>query len=591
VSIESVRKFVEKYGIGCFALLFLSFSISALTLQCGKNGNTPGQETNVGVPIATVGKFAATSDQVDGIVTSQRHSGASFSPLDEATTYSQGLNNVLDHVTGLAFAASKGLVLDDKAVEEAIPSLWAQQEDTHRQILVQGHKLAPNASQKEFEAAYEKDSGRSLDQERQQFTDDFNTAFNDPAKKELIRSEVANQSLNVQYAAKTNITDDDLKATYSTVSVQRISFDGKNGVDADTQAQKALADIKGGMSFEDAIKKYTTAKPEAGKSITAPIDISAQIAQYLPEYKPLFKLKQGEVSEPIKMGTGASIFKVVKISENLPPDFDKNKDQLRKDLQKQTASTNLTQDLEAFKKANPPKWASPAYEAMYDYGATGQDTTLSPEKRAAKYAAIEAEAKGALNGSDGRVAALALFAANSAIYDSATPEKKKAMAADRIAALTAVLQGSESPALRIELVDLDLAADKPKDAVDQLKAAALALTGTSVEDQKNYEGILAKLDAMKASKKISDDDAKIVQSTLDKWLVTMHQEDAMKAQTEKQEADLKKQNDALMKKQAADAAAAAAKAKAASAAKPSTTAPAKPAVGTTPPATTATTGK
>lgn len=585
MSIESVRKFVEKYGIGCFALLFLSFSISALTLQCGNRAGGPGAQENTGTPVATVGKFAATSDEIDGIVNSQRNTAASFTPTDEATSYGQALNNVLDHVYGLAFAASKGLTMDDKAVEEAIPSLWAQQAQTHHDILVQNHKLAANASEKDFEAAYLKDSGRTLDQERQQFTDDFNQAFSDPTKKELIRSEVVNPALTAKYEAQTNVTDDDLKASYSTVSVQRISFDGKTGSDGQALAQKVLADIKGGMSFEDAIKKYSTAKAQAGKSITDPIDISAQIAQFLPEYKPLFKLKQGEVSDPIDMNTGTSIFKVVKITQTLPPNFEKNKDQLRKDFQKQTASTTMMEDLDKFKKANPPKWFSPAYQAIYDYSSTIQDPSLAPDKRDAKLNEIEAEAKNALKGSDGRVAALAFYAANTTLYQSATPDKKKAMVPDRIAALTAVLQGSESPTLRLELADLYLGTNDSKDAADQIKAAALALTGTSVEDQKNYEGLLAKLDKMKAAKQISDQDAKTVQDTLDHWLVTMHQEDAMKLDSERQDAENRKKNEELMKKAAADAAAAAAKAKATpKAAAPSTT-PSK----TTPAPTAATT--
>lgn len=562
MSIESVRKFVEKYGIGCFALLFLSFSISALTLQCGKSPGGPGQEDVKGTPVVTVGKFAATSDEIDGIVSGQRNSNGSFTAIDEAKAYGQAITNVMNHVYGLAFSASKGVTLDDKAVEEAIPSLWTQQVNNIRQELEQTQHLAPNASEKDFEAALMKERGQTLDQARQQFTDDFNKAFDDPAKKELIRSEVANQALSEKYQAQTDITDDDLRASYSTVSAQKISFEGKTGQEGDALAQKALADIKGGMSFTDAIKKYSTAKPLPGKSLTDSTDIPAQILQFLPAYKPLFKLKVGEVSGPIELQTGTSIFKITNIKQNLPPDFDKNKDQLRKDLQKQTASTAMLEDLDKFKKANPPKWESPAYKAMYDYEMMTEEPTANPEEKTKKLVDIESEAKNALNGTDGRVAALAYFAANSDLYNSATPEKKKAMAADRISALMAVLQGSESPTLRLELVDLYLAKKDTKDAAEQLKSAALALTGTAVEDQKNYEGVLSKLDQLKASKQISEEDAKTIQSTLDKWLQTMHEENAMKAQTEKQEADLRKQNEALMKKQAADAAAAAAKAKA-----------------------------
>lgn len=213
---------------------------------------------------------------------------------------------------------------------------------------------------------------------------------------------------------------------------------------------------------------------------------------------------------------------------------------------------------------------------------------MTPDKREAKYKAIEEEAKGALSGADGRVAALAYFAANSSLYGTATPAQKKALIPDRIQALTSVLQGSESPSLRLELVDLYLGTGDTTKAVDQIKSAALALTGTSVEDQKNYESILAKLDKMTSAKQITDADAKTVQSTLDHWLTTMHQEDEMKAQTEKQEADLRKQNEAIMKKQAADAAAAAAKAK--TAAKSATPAPSTTATSTNtvhvPPATT-----
>ena len=55
--------------------------------------------------------------------------------------------------------------------------------------------------------------------------------------------------------AETTISDSDLMASYNTISVQRIALLGKTGSEGDALAQKVLGDIKGGMSFEDAINQ------------------------------------------------------------------------------------------------------------------------------------------------------------------------------------------------------------------------------------------------------------------------------------------------------------------------------------------------
>ena len=62
----------------------------------------------------------------------------------------------------------------------------------------------------------------SLDQKKQDFTDQFNAAFSNPAKRELIRSEIASQQLAQKYSVLSSPTDAEVQNSFGSYKISKI---------------------------------------------------------------------------------------------------------------------------------------------------------------------------------------------------------------------------------------------------------------------------------------------------------------------------------------------------------------------------------
>jgi hypothetical protein len=587
VSVDAFRKFIAKFGTYIFALMFVAFAVSFIS--SGSKCNTVQDESlqaDQGPAFASIGKFNATIMEVDQLANNNAASASSFSPDTVAQSYASQTANVMDHLFNLALASDKGIVMDDKAVEEAIPSLWQGQLDTYRSRLVQAGKIKPTATDAEFSVAFNQALGISVDQQKQQFTDDFHKAFSDPARKELIRSEVAMQQLTQKYSAIGAPTDDELKNSFGSYKVQQLTVVNKPGVDPKEVANQALAAIKGGMSFEDAIKKYSNDTPVKGKSLTDPQDVNSFMFEISPAYRVLLDLKQGDVSGVVDAGQGNSfmIFKVVKFTPNVPPDFETKKADARKSMQQMAAQMAMQQDLSALKSSGKIEWKSAAFKAIYDY----ENAQSAPSNKDAALRAVQADAKKALDTDkdNSRIAALAYYISTKDLYDAATPDQKKSLLQDRIASIEDVLQTAESPETRLQLVDLYLQSNRPADAALQMVATAKSLTGGSAQALGTYETFLARYEKLKATNQLAADKKKEIDEALSNWKKAMLDEQKIRLDQLAQQDKLQKENEALIAKQKAIDDAAARKAaaeKAKNPSKPAPTSTTKPSAPTTSP--------
>ena len=582
MSVDRFRQFITKWGVYIFAIMLAAFIVSSFNRNMGcSKGQGDTDQIDTGPAIATIDNYKATSLEVDQLANNNQQNQAAPGPEQVAESYASSTNNVIDHLYRLALASEKGINMDDKAVQEAIPSLWAQQVQTFKDILTQEGKLKPTSSEADFEKAFQAETqysnGMTLDQKKQKFTEDFNAAFNDPAKRELIRSEIASTQLGQKYSVLSSPSEDEVKNSFGSYKVLELNVVEKPGTDAQAVANQALKDIKGGMKFEDAITKYSNDKPITGKKLTDPIDINSIELQYLQPYRPLLSLKDGDVSGVLDMGGGQgpgkfTIFKVVKFTPSTSPDYQTKAAQVRKTMEQAAAGAALQKDLDALKKSGKLKWNSDGYHAMYDYYTANSG---DPSQRTTALKDVETEAKKAMNTdtANQRVAALAFYIATQGLYDSATPDQKKALTADRIASLEAVLQSTESADTRMQLVDLYVDSGRTSDAVGQLATAAKTIAGTSPQALGTYEEILSRLDKMSAKDQIPADKKSEIEKSLADWRKTMIEEQQVRLQSIQTQEKLDKENrEALQKAEAEQAKKDAAAKKAA----PATTAPAKP---------------
>jgi len=153
------------------------------------------------------------------------------------------------------------------------------------------------------------------------------------------------KSLLIQYAANNlmaSVTADDaeVKAFFDnnpdafkpqpTANAKHILVEDKE------TAEKALEEIKGGLSFADAAKKYSScpSKENGGE-----LGEFAR-GQMVPEFEDVaFNMKAGEISEPIQTQFGYHIIELISVSDSKDVDFEEVKDQVK--AQCITAKQNL----------------------------------------------------------------------------------------------------------------------------------------------------------------------------------------------------------------------------------------------------------
>ena len=473
-----------------------------------------------------------------------------------------------------------GINTDDAALTAAATQRLDNEIDQARQQLISQKKLAPTASQADFDKAlkaqYGKTSAEIRAAQMKQVKDDLGDS---DRRKGLILS-LAQDLLTSAAKAKHNPTDAEVRASYDKYIFQQLRFlpapPSKGTMDARIKA--AQDDIKKGVPFDKVVDTYSTFPMPGGKKAsenTIPYTVREMTTN--PSLKALAGLKVGEVSPVLDAPGGKAIFKLVSISSNLPKDYDKNREKYRKEYADQLASQDVDEELKRAKAtAGLVTFDSPAYLALHDAfqagaGMMAQMSQIPPSPDKLKKAEDEAIAAG--KNSDSRIAALARYEAESALWNAA-PDKPK-MRAERIDTLLATLQHFEDFDLRMELVDDYLAEKKNSEAANQLLTAAQNNSNYTDVGIGHFTTVRDKLQQMQKGKSVDDATAKQIEDAQLKWSLA-------RADYDKDQQDMKKAQAEEKAKLQADEAKEMAKARADAAKKAKTPIPVLPAKGSTP---------
>lgn len=109
-------------------------------------------------------------------------------------------------------------------------------------------------------------------------------------------------------------------------------------------AQRVLSEIKAGMSFEDAARKYSEDPGTAGEGG----DLGYIPREMFSEKfeKPLFDLELDEVSEPVETGFGIHLIKVTDIRREDPPQFDEVRERYADEVRRNRADKMFAEKLQ-----------------------------------------------------------------------------------------------------------------------------------------------------------------------------------------------------------------------------------------------------
>ena len=189
--------------------------------------------------------------------------------------------------------------------------------------------------------------------------------INEAPKQFLVQPE---EQQKFYEANKDRYTSVKVKVIYIPFSANPVDGpDGKKSLteaEAKAKTEELLQQIRGGADFVKLVKEHSKDTTSATKDG----DIGTFTpADNLPDTikSAVFKLKQGEVSEPVRQPNGYYIFKAQEIAAK---PFSEVRDQIYSDIQKQrmqewmedtNKSLNITYDNEAFFAAGPPAAAAP----------------------------------------------------------------------------------------------------------------------------------------------------------------------------------------------------------------------------------------
>lgn len=199
----------------------------------------------------------------------------------------------------------------------------------------------------------------------------------------------------VEHEVVKDVADAELQQAYQTLVVAQHKPEQQVHarhilVDTKEQAEKIIADLKGGAKFEDLAKQSKDPSGQNGGDLGffGP-------GQMVPPFeKAAFALKAGEITqEPVQTEYGWHVIKVEETRMSQPPSFDEVKDQLKNYLLRQkfeqvTASLRDKYKVEILDPTAEPPAQAPADAAPADdTGMPAEDAAPAPDAQPAEGAA------------------------------------------------------------------------------------------------------------------------------------------------------------------------------------------------------------
>lgn len=483
-----------------FTVLGLSFIASAKT--CGPAGNNG--PNGVGDPEHYAAKVGDTPVLEETIVKAAmeqakpKNTNAPANPTlqDLADAYVLSVYNNVDSACLVELADKEGVKLDDNAVVAAIKAQMSEQ--FQGQSSAQTQKLVD------------------------QIAESARQRLKDPVERLTVLSGVANTLVSQQYEKEINVTDEQIRNSYNNYSMKRILLSPATHPKQDVAqlAQSIVADLRANkIKFEDAMDKYTDDAPAAGKPKHENINMAdVRTLELTPELKPLVALKPGMISDPLSLKEGAAIYRLDSIQSTLPPDYDKNKAQYRKNYVNGLAVQKLQEGLEKL-RSGKIAWKNDGFKFAYEWNrftnSPGFNSMSLADKKNALQDFIQRGENAATNtdGEGAKAAQGARYLAFNMLSDLSTPEERTALNDQKLKLFSEILNVLDDAAVRIDLAKMyaKKSGEDRKNAATYLEAAAQANQGDfSTAGVRNFGDIAATTDKFLADGVITAENAKAI---------------------------------------------------------------------------------
>lgn len=561
----SISRFQEKFlSPGCFTVVGVVIA-GVFLLQgfstCGQSSElTAMQQAANGQGVATVGGVPVLTSEVDEAAkVALNQAGAEPGVVETARALAGAFDAAIRGAATIALAEKAGVAMNDDALKAAAATDLDRQIDGFRTQATMMGQLKPTATPKEFDELLKKQTGRTLAEIKTDLEKSIAARLKDPAQKSLLMKQLVPSLYVEAIAAKNPPSDAELKASFDRLTVKRIIVSAPDPATRKANMDKALADLKNGTSFEEAMNRYSTEPAQPRKTVSENT-LTVSGAQFEdPAFAPLRDLKAGATTTaPVESPEGLVLYKVVSRTNVPPADFAKNPAKVKGDFARLKAANAVKKEINAF-VANPAnvKWQDAGAEALALTGRADSETDVPKKNELLKQAIAKAKPALAKLESE-RFAALAYWRAVDALAKD--PAQAAAVAAEQIPAIEAVLRNDDDFELRMKLVDLLVAAKKGPEASEALVAAASANNTFDSTGQQRFSDVAAKKISMKTAGLLDAGAEKEIDAQQTRWREDRKADEAARAAQAAEDAKAKAEADVAARVDAAKAAAEKAKA-------------------------------
>lgn len=519
---------------------------------CGglMRGGANPQGTELDPVVMVVGGQSVTASAIQDTEAKMRsqQSMPGGDPQVDFFVTARAIDQSIEQAALAILAKKKGIQVTDATVTALLKKQKAAFIESEKQRLIQSGKLKADAPEADVIKAFKEASGgKTPDEAHEAFIGQILTRMKDTQNEGQLIGQLQGALLSDQYQGTINATVDQLKDSYTNYKIKRLTFSDPQASTEGKKASaaKALAEIKGGMKFDDAIKKYD----KTGSNAVIPID--KKRVETMEQLKFLMDLKPGQVSD-VKDESGiVSIYQLIEVKVDLPPNFEKDKDRLLTDYKANLASDQIVKDVEAIKNGSEVQFKDDAFKLTYDmFKAQNDAAKVGPEKAAARFKELAEEAKALQpkTGVGARLKTLVRYVAFETVFTGLKPEEQNAARKERAEVLREVLDNTPAMRIRLDLYENYVAMGDFESAGEALLDAAKNDVGSdpaSVASNSDLEGRVAKAEK---DGKISKEIIAAVKKEIERWKQERIADEKQREADEKEQKEAAKQADEELKK-------------------------------------------
>lgn len=542
VDILTIRSLFEKRG--CQAVLVvvaILLGIGLIAPMLMTPGVMGGQSDGGNqVLLKTAGQDVTAKDFSDLI---RRQPSRAMDPLGRLQEVGMQINTLIEQAALRNMAAQTGARLSDEDIVKLVEGQLEMNTMIARMQMQGSGQLKPNATDKDFDEAFKKQTGSTPAEFQKRQVDQIRESLKDPAQRKNIEESFIQEAVVKARAGKVILTENDLKKGYDTFFLNRLAFDDAKipMEQRKAQAEKARKELEGGKPFAQVHQAY------AKKPAAPPEEMTRSMLETDPSRKALTSLQPKGVSPVMDVFGSPTVYQLIKIEQKLPPDFEKNKATLLTQRKESQAREQVTAELKAAKDGASIEWKAEPLKVLYAvFQAVGDKR---PTQTRDTFYKLYEEAEAAYAKEANEYLALARYVALDEAYRLSTTDRQAEMREARAESLVGVLEYVESANLRMELVQLYVDLKQNDEAADAMLQAANINSGDFESPNESMAlQIETRTGELEKSKVFTKEQADAIRQVLVTWRKDKAQADKEKAELAKMEAEEKVRQEAEEKK-------------------------------------------